>query len=44
MKKRHNEFFEMAHELETSGKPAWKNKNYPGATGDTVKSEVIFGK
>ncbi|MFO8082989.1 MAG: multiheme c-type cytochrome [Desulfobacterales bacterium] len=43
MKKRHNEFFEMAHELETSGKPAWKNENFPGATGDPTKPEEIFG-
>jgi hydroxylamine dehydrogenase len=42
LKKRHNEFFEMAHELETSGKPAWKNDNFPGATGNTEKPKAIF--
>lgn len=44
MKKRHNEFFEMAHEIEESGKPAWKNDNFPGATGDTTKPKGVFGK
>ena len=43
-KKRLNEFNEEADELIKSGEKAHVYRDYPNATGDTTRPEVIFGK
>jgi hypothetical protein len=42
-KKRFNNFMEDANTLIRENKKAYKAVNYPNATGDTTKPEVLFG-